>query len=252
MENAEVWACGGGTQSGAIAALIAQGKLPAPHIAYMIDTQREKSGTWPFVEGFIRPMLAKANVDLAIVPKDRFATVDLFGSNGQALMPGWTNITGQVGQLEPFCSGEWKRDVGSRYLRSIGIESATVSLGISLDEMRRVRTPRRKWLQLAYPLIFTVPMRRSQCVAIIRAEGWTGDIPRSACFMCPNQGDAEWIDMKLNYPADFAKACAVESEIRLKDPHFYLHPSCVTLDQVDFFAQGTMFAERGCTMGCFT
>ena len=252
MQNAEVWSCGGGTQSGAIALLIAQGKLPKPDIAYMIDTQREKSSTWPFVDGFIRPLLSGAGVDLVIVQKNRFATVDLFSLQGGLLMPGFTTINGNVGKLEPFCSGEWKRDVGSRYLRSIGVESATVWIGISIDEMRRVRTPRRKWLQLSYPLIFTIPMRRDQCVELIRSTGWTAEIPHSACFMCPNQSDAEWIDMKLNYPDDFSKACAIEAEVQLKDQHFYLHPSCIPLGTVDFFAQSTMFADRGCTNGCFT
>lgn len=235
-----------------MAALISQGKLPKPDIVYMIDTGREKSATWPFVEGFIRPLLLLAGAELTIVKKEIFSTVDLFSHQGIPLMPGFTNQSGETGKLEPFCSGEWKRDVGSRYLRSLGVKSATVWLGISVDEMRRVRTPRTKWLQLAYPLIFTVPMRRSQCIDLIRATGWTGNIPHSACFMCPNQADSEWIDMKLNWPADFEAACAVETKIRLTDPHFFLHPSCVPLSEVDFFAQHTMFSDRGCVSGCFT
>ena len=55
----QIWSCGGGTQSGAIASLIASGELPRPDYAFMTDTGREKSGTWPFVDGFIRPALAK-------------------------------------------------------------------------------------------------------------------------------------------------------------------------------------------------
>jgi hypothetical protein len=58
--------------------------------------------------------------------------------------------------------------------------------------------------------------------------------------------------MVQNWPDDFVLACELEAEVRLKDPHFYLHPSCVPLAQVDFFAQTTMFAERACTQGCFT
>ena len=41
-----IWSCGGGTQSAAIAALIVQGRLPIPDISLMVDTEREKSGTW--------------------------------------------------------------------------------------------------------------------------------------------------------------------------------------------------------------
>ena len=41
----EIWSCGGGTQSGAIAVLIGQGKLPKPDLCFMTDTGREKSST---------------------------------------------------------------------------------------------------------------------------------------------------------------------------------------------------------------
>ena len=70
--------------------------------------------------------------------------------------------------------------------------------------------------------------------------------------MCPNMGDAESIDMNSNWPVDFARACQIEREVRETDQHFYLHPSCVPLADVDFFAEMLMFAERGCTGRCFT
>ncbi len=249
--RAEVWSCGGGTQSGAIAALIGMGKLPRPDFAYMTDTGREKSGTWPFVEGFIRPALALVGLDLTIVKASDFARLDVFW-NGTILLPGYTTQNGQLGKLSPFCSGKWKRDVSERWMRSKGIETARNWIGISRDEARRIRAQYRGWLELWYPLIFEVPMHRHECVSLIRAQGWTEPIPHSACWMCPNLGDAEWMDMKANQPEDFYKAGELEAEVREKDPHFYLHPSCVPLAQVDFTAQQTMFTERGCTTGCFT
>ena len=42
---AQVWSCGGGTQSAAIAALIVRGDLPKPDYAYMVDTGRERTAT---------------------------------------------------------------------------------------------------------------------------------------------------------------------------------------------------------------
>ncbi len=254
MDRVEVWSCGGGTQSGAIAALIGMGKLPKPDICFMTNTGREKSGTWPFVDGFIRPQLARVGGELRIIQSSDYGGGSLFGGEAgeTVMMPGFTNITGQVGKLPPFCSGSWKTDVGERYLRSLGVEKARNWLGISLDEMRRVRKQHRPWLELWYPLIFAVRLFRYQCVELIRSTGWLSSIPHSACFMCPNMADAEWIDMKMNWPQDFAAACAVEAEVRLIDSNFFCHPSCVPLAEVDFFAQTTMFPERGCTAGCFT
>lgn len=249
-EVVQVWSCGGGTQSGAIAKLISSGKLPRPDIAFMTDTGRERSSTWPFVDGFIRPALALVNLELTIVKAAEFARLDIF-SGKTPLMPVFTDKGGSVGKLSPFCSGKWKRDVCERYLRSIGVDKCRNWIGISRDETRRIRAQHRPWLELWYPLIFEVPLSRSQCVELVR-ESWSGQIPHSACYMCPNLSDSEWIDMKLNWPIDFAKACDLEAEARTKDPHFWIHPSCEPLGQVDFNGQTTMFAERGCVVGCFT
>lgn len=208
----EVWSCGGGTQSGAIATLIRLGKLPKPDFAFMTDTGREKSSTWPFVHEFIRPALKSAGVELQIIKAvDYGACLDVVYLSPETneetiLLPGYTTLNGQVGKLSMFCSGKWKRDVGERYLRSLGIEKARNWIGISRDETRRIRAQHRDWLALWYPLIFEVPMWRHDCVSLIRAQGWLGPIP----------------------------------------------PSCVPLAEVDFTSQFTMFAERGCTTGCFT
>lgn len=252
----QVWSCGGGTQSGAMATLIKQGLLPRPDYAFMTDTGREKSSTWPFVDGFIRPALASVGLELTVVKAADFANLDVIYANETGgttiLLPGFTTLGGQGGKLSAFCSGKWKRDVAERWMRSIGIQKARNWIGISRDEARRIRAQHRGWLELWYPLIFEVPMTRPRCVELIRSQGWTDEIPHSACWMCPNQSDAEWLDMKLNQPQDFAAACALEADARLEDPHFYLHPSCVPLAEVDFTAQHTMFADRGCTTGCFT
>jgi hypothetical protein len=250
-EQVQVWSCGGGTQSGAIATLIKRGKLPRPDFAFMTDTGRERSSTWPFVDGFIRPALASVGLELTVVNAADFARLDVYW-NDTILLPGYTTQSGSVGKLSPFCSGKWKRDVGERWMRSVGIETARNWVGISLDEARRIRAQHRSWLELWYPLIFEVPLRRHQCVELIREEGWTGHIPHSACWVCPNSSDAEWIDLKTNWPEDFTKACDLETETRRRDPHFYLHPSCVPLAEVDFTAQHSMFPERGCVGGCFT
>jgi hypothetical protein len=248
----EVWSCGGGTQSGAIASLIRSGRLPRPDIAFMTDTGRENSNTWPFVDGFIRPALASVGLELNIIKATHFTSINLFSANGDVLLPGFTNLTGKVGKLEPFCSGKWKRDVAERWMRSIGIDKARNWIGISRDETSRIRSQHRPWLKLWYPLVFEVPMWRSGCVELIRSDGWTGKIPHSSCRLCPNHSNSQLREMKLERPEEFALVCIEEAEILEKDHHFFLHESCVPLAEVDFEAQTTMFPERGCTEGCFT
>lgn len=242
---------GGGTQSGAIAVLIADGNLPTPDLAFMTDTGRERSGTWPFVNGFIKPLLESVGLELQIVKASYFANIDVV-VDGSALIPGFTTKGGGVGKLDPFCSGNWKRDVMERWLRSLGVKTGTSWIGISRDEPTRIRNQHRAWLKLRYPLIFEVPMRRDECVQVIRDKGWTAAIPHSACWMCPNASDSEWLDMKLKFPQDFEFACELEDQVRLEDSHFWLHPSCRPLREVNFTQQFTMFQDRGCTQGCFT
>lgn len=249
-----VWSCGGGTQSAAIAALIVQGKLPKPDLAVMVDTEREKSGTWEYADAVLIPNLREAGVTLHRVRKSEYATVDLWAGNGDLLLPVFTNQSGEQGKLPVYCSDKWKSRVVQRWLRSQGVESAEQWIGISIDEMRRTRFSGLGWLRNRYPLIepeFGLTYRRSDCEAEIARLGWP-KAPRSACWMCPNMGDFEWLEMKTHYPGDFACAVRLEREMRQKDPHAWLHGSCVPLDQVDFTTQGSLFEDRSCASGmCF-
>jgi hypothetical protein len=239
-----VWSCGGGTQSAAIAALIVQGRLPKPDISLMMDTEREKSSTWEYFHAVLVSELARVGVSIDVVAKSHFATVDLFGGEAgiTPLLPGYTsrNLTenGTPGKLSNWCSGEWKREVANRYLRrERGVVACRNWIGISVDEARRVRTSRSLWCELHYPLIFDVPMRRVNCEDLVtRVMGWPKP-PRSACYQCPNQSDGEWLEQKIEAPQDFALAVQLERTMQETDPEFFLHQTCVPLDEVDFRAR---------------
>lgn len=249
-ERTQVWSSGGGTQSAAIAALIVQGKLPAPDLAIIVDTEREKSATWEYLEAVISPALVAAGVELVRVPKSLFTDVDLYAGNGDLLIPAYTNATGELGKLPTFCSDKWKRRVVQRWLRAQGVVSCDCWIGISVDEMRRMRLSREGWFQHRYPLI-ELRMRRSDCYAVVKAQGWP-EPPRSACWMCPQMGDREWGEMQREAPEDFARAIEFEREMRQADPYAYLHASCRPLDSIDFTEQPGLFNDQGCASGmCF-
>lgn len=249
----QVWSCGGGTQSAAIAALIIQGKLPKPDFSLIVDTNYEKSGTWAYMDSVLSPELAKVGVEIVRIDASKFRTCDLMSVNGEhMLMPMFTNQSGQMAKFPAYCSAEWKREVISRWMRTQGIEQAMNWIGISLDEMSRVRTPRAAWLQLRYPLIFDVPMSRQDCINLVMEKGWP-EPPRSSCWMCPNMRDGEWREMKADYPGDFQMAVDLERELRLKDPNVFLHESCKPLDEVDFTNYQSNLFDKGCSSGyCFT
>ena len=69
MKRTQLWASSGGVQSAAIAALIVQGHL-RPDLAVIIDTEREQSTTWEYMDEVITPALASVGVTLASRPEE--------------------------------------------------------------------------------------------------------------------------------------------------------------------------------------
>lgn len=258
-QRIQFWSCGGGTQSAAIAAAI-DGGLPRPDLIAIADTERERSSVWDYLDQVVSPALKKIGLKIERVKRSDFAKEDLWedwgGAEPQMLMPVFiSNPDGSTGRLKTYCSSRWKRRVIMRWLRSQGVKECDAWYGITLDEVRRVRASTERWYQHRYPLIFDLPMRRNEAIRLVEKFGWPTP-PRSACWMCPNREDAEWMDMKKNYPSDFASAVALEKEMQLRRPDFFLHRSLQPLDIVDFEkAQFTMFRGDGdysCTEGCFT
>lgn len=251
MSASQVWSCGGGTQSAAIAALIVHGLLPKPDHSLIVDTKRERASTWQYVDGVLRPALAAVGVDLVRVDRDDYTDIDLYGGeDGKSLL--LPMFTAPAGKMPAFCSGEWKREVASRYMRkTLGLRDVVNWIGYSTDEMRRVSTARKKWLQLRYPLITDFPASRERCVAIVRAMGWP-EPPRSSCWMCPHHSDSEWREMAARYPEDFAKAIAIEADVRSRDDGVYLHPSRKPLAEIDLTEPAGLWGGSECVGECFT
>lgn len=241
----QVWSCGGGVQSAAIAVLIIQGRLPKPDHAVIVDTEREKETTWTYYETVLKPELAQVGVDLVRIPKSRYATVDLYRDT-ELLIPAYTKAS--EGRLHGFCSNEWKRRVVMRYLRDQGVKQCKNWIGISTDELHRMRTGPPAWFQPRYPLIFDEPKSRGACLELVRMQGWP-EPPRSSCWMCPHHTDAEWSSMT---PGDLAKAAEFERAIQERDPDLYLHPNREPLDRIDFASRVEGRTDACQTGFCFT
>lgn len=253
----EVFSSGGGRQSSCISALIVQGRLPRPDWAVIVDTERERPAVWQYLDNVIRPAFQKIGLEIHRIPKSLYATSDIWSTNGKHLqIPAFTNQTGEPGKLSNFCSDEWKTRVRDRWLREHGVTRSQQRtwIGFSLDESRRylrmaVSQEAEKG-RLRWPLIHDVPLRADQAVAVVEKMGWPTP-PRSACVMCPNQGDREWRDLKVNWPDEFRKSVELERKIQEEDPFAFLHKSCVPLDEVDFSEEPTLFEPACNSGGCF-
>lgn len=235
-ERKVVWSNGGGTQSAAIAVLIATGRLTKPERVVMADTGREATGTWEYLADHIAPLLETVGLGCEIASHE-LATVDLYGKNGDLLIPAFTENNGK---LPTFCSNEWKQRVVRRYLRSVGYgpkNPVTLWIGISTDEIARMKPSDVKWVQHYYPLIETLGISRAECKRLV-AEAGLPEPPKSSCWMCPYRQNPQWRDLKENHPKDWDAAVELDEEIRERDlaqggSGVYVHRSAVPLAEAD-------------------
>jgi 3'-phosphoadenosine 5'-phosphosulfate sulfotransferase (PAPS reductase)/FAD synthetase len=210
----QVWSYGGGRQSVALAVLVRDGKLPKPEAVVFADTGREDSATMAYHREHVAPWL-----DVQVAGHD-LATVDLYGKNGDLLIPAFT----ESGKLPTFCSTEWKRRVVHRWLRAHGYgpsKPVTMWLGISLDEFSRAHDSPNKWVTHSYPLI-DLRLNRADCERII-ADAGLPPAPKSSCWMCPFRSREQWTDLRDNRPGDWRLAVELDTAIRERHPGTYLH-----------------------------
>lgn len=243
------WSYGGGTQSIVLALLVALGKLPKPDLIVMTDTSKEATETWEYTFQYVLPLLDSVGLTIELAPHN-LAAVDLYASNGDLLLPAFT----ATGKFPTFCSDEWKKRVFRRYVRAKGIDQCVTWLGMSTDELERVKPSDVQWQQYHWPLVFDVPMSRVECRQFILNYGWP-DPPKSSCWLCPHRRNPQWLRLKRFYPQDFAQAVAHDELVRQQDQQHavYLHYSAIPLADVDFTQPDppTLFGEEngGCQTG---
>ena len=255
----QVWSCGGGTQSVAIGALIVQGRLPKPDFACIADTGKEMPTTWEYFDAVLKPNLAAVGVDIVRVSREEFASPwgkGMFATSGQLMIPAYSNLNGEPSKLSAFCSGAWKQEVIDRWLSKV--HGATRSklvkwIGFSRDEKTRILRMQAgtEWKAglIRFPLHDDVPLRRHEAIQLVEAMGWPKP-PRSRCWMCPNQSDLEWEEVR-QIPELWEQACALDGTIRERDPHAFLHASITPLRGADTSAGDDLFSA-GCPSGeCF-
>lgn len=85
-------------------------------------------------------------------------------------------------------------------------------VGISLDEVVRMKPSKEKWETRVFPLI-EMRWRRIDCLNYL-AEHWPHPVGKSACVFCPFHNNSHWREMKEQRPVDFERACEVDESIR--------------------------------------
>lgn len=255
----EVWNSGGGTQSTAIAVLIAQGKLPKPDIALIADTGRESRATWDYLEKVVNPGLEKVGVRILRIKSEKWSTQHGFmdRTGNHLLIPAYTDKNGKVSKMSNFCTDKWKVECLGRWLSQIrGLTKSDCRkwIGFTVDEPRRwSRMMKGKDYQnglIRFPLIHDFQTTRAEAIKLVEGHGWPKP-PRSACWMCPHKKDEEWVEMRDNRPDEFNKAIAFEEEMRAVDGNAWLHRNAEPLKNVEFDMKTDALTEQCDSGECF-
>ena len=249
-EPMHILSLGAGVQSSTLALMAAKGEVtPMPTCAIFADTQAEPASvyTWlDWLEGELpfpvhRVTAGSLTEDLLTLREKKDKSSYYIRTGVPAYM---VNPDGSHGHVQRQCTYQFKLlplDKASRRLGEVkrGEKKVRVVqwIGISLDEVRRMKPSRHKWMENRWPLI-EKRLSRHDCMEWMESNGYPKP-PRSACLYCPYHSNVEWRRLRDEEPEAWAEAIRVEREFqRLKEqtpfrgvPYF--HASRVPLDQVD-------------------
>ena len=122
-------------------------------------------------------------------------------------------------------------------------------LGITLDEIQRMKVSQLPRVDYIYPLI-DQRMSRGDCYRFFKENNFPIP-PKSSCTFCPYHSDKNWKEIKDNHPEEWQKCVEVDEAIRdsskrgLNDK-MYLHRSLIPLKDIEFADQQELFmCEEG-------
>jgi len=245
--NLNVIALGAGVQSSTMAFMAARGEIePMPDAAIFADVGAEPDEVYDYFDWLedelpypVYKVKEKRGLTVemqdAIEKNERFGTPPLFSLSD----------TGSKGIVNRQCTSEYKIRPVMRKIKELhGVKKGermngkTVDLwmGISLDEIQRMKEARDKWCNHVFPLI-NKRMRRGDCLEWMKRNGYP-EPPRSACVYCPYHSNYEWRKIKTTDPNAWDEAIRVDRLVRngvkgTRDKLF-LHSICQPLDEVDF------------------
>lgn len=243
---------GAGVQSSVLALMAAKGLItPMPDAAIFADTEAEPKVVYEWLSWLEKqlpfPVYRVSNGSLEDKALEMHTTKD--GRRfSKCDIPIFTlNANGEKGMVpNRKCTSDFKIVPVKRKVKELasikrGQKEITVTqyIGISWDEIQRMRESRDKWQQLRYPLI-EMRMTRRDCIEWMLKNGYP-EPPRSSCVFCPFHNDTEWRRLRDHDPEGFQRAVEFDKKLRAlktQTDNFktkpFLHASLKPLDEVDF------------------
>lgn len=235
---------GAGVQSSAMALMAKHGEItPMPVAAIFSDVGAEPKSVYDYLDW----LEGELPFPVYRVMEKEGLLVDINKgiSGGRCSNPPFYTKSpeGKKGILMRTCTADFKiRPINRKTKEIAGWKGRkpkepiiTTWIGISKDEIQRMKESRESWIQHRFPLV-DMDMRRDQCLKWIKDKGYPLP-PRSACWFCPYHSNKEWRRLRDEEPEEFAKAIELDKQIRdgvyKVENQLFLHPKRVPLDEVD-------------------
>lgn len=252
-EPIHIISLGAGVQSSTMALMAAAGEItPMPKCAIFADTQAEPKSVYVWLDWLEKQLPFPVHRVTRGSLEDESTTI-YKGVSGKK----WTRVSPPAfmfdgekccGPLMRQCTRDSKlRPIQKATTKEMGRGGrAIVWIGISKDEILRMKESRRKSVDHRWPLI-ELGLSRRDCLKWMQSHAHPRP-PRSACVFCPYHTDSEWRRLREQEPDEFrravdyeAKLQAAYSEVKSFTGKPFLHNSGKPLSEVDFSTE----EERG-------
>ncbi len=232
---------GAGVQSTVLALMADAGELgPKPDFCIFADTGWEPAAIYEHLD-WLEGELS--------IPVHRVSNGNIRTRRGAEQIPLFVDGDDGPGITKRSCTTDYKIVPIHRKIRElIGAKPlgrlkngvwVDVLMGISFDEIQRMKPAMVKWQHKSYPLVDR-RITRQDCKDYF-ADRYPGRaLHRSACIGCPYHSNAEWYRIKMTDPTSWADAVYFDRRLRSGEFEFsynndvYLHRSLVPLSEVDF------------------
>lgn len=237
------------------------------YLIYLLQWQKENNGI-PIIIARPETSITKSIIQ-GVKSEKRFVSIPLFTKDS----------AGKVGMLRRQCTSEFKVKSVDKKIRELlklkryaRTPPVNIWLGISRDEITRMKEPREKYKTFVYDLLNTKVSKdkqgkafyteirndktrfsRQDCIAFLHSLNIPIP-PKSACVICPYQKDESFLETKQNpklwdWLVKFDEQIRDASKKGITQPLF-LHRSCKPLKEVDFDTANESLFDNECSGMC--
>lgn len=255
--NLRILSLGAGVQSSTLALMIEKGKVPMVDCAIFADTQAEPKEVYNWLE-YLKTQIKSYPIHIVTWRNLKQDILDASEGNYKGFTaPFFTkNIeTNKKGLLMRQCTSDYKIKPVVKKIRdllNVGYKKRVpkgtkveLLMGISNDEIYRMKPNRLPYIQNQYPLI-DIKFTRQTCLNWLKENNYPL-APRSACTFCPYHSNEEWLRIKNGNKEEWEEIIKIDTAIRNQDrfkknnagsgklkDELYLHRDCKPINEIDF------------------